>query len=338
VRVEHNASLKPYNSFNLDVTASILFHLEDPQDLESYRLHPDGYAKHALLISGGSNILLCQAIDGSVARINWQGKSIRSENDSHAIIEVQAGENWHDFVQWSIDQGFGGLENLSLIPGLVGTAPVQNIGAYGVEVANLIESVTYMQWNDGKTVTLPTNDCQFSYRSSLFKTTLKDKVVIQSVTFKLSKETHDLCVSYGAIQAELEGKAINPRSIADAVISIRQSKLPDPKILGNSGSFFKNPILSQGQVDGLLLTHPDMPHYPQENGLCKVAAGWLIEQTGWKGKRMGDAGMHDKQALVLVNHGRASGKDLWDVAVQVKADVKQQFNIDLTPEVNVIGD
>jgi UDP-N-acetylmuramate dehydrogenase len=230
------------------------------------------------------------------------------------------------------------LENLSLIPGLVGTAPVQNIGAYGVEVANLIESVTYMQWNDGKTVTLPTNDCQFSYRSSLFKTTLKDKVVIQSVTFKLSKETHDLCVSYGAIQAELEGKAINPRSIADAVISIRQSKLPDPKILGNSGSFFKNPILSQGQVDGLLLTHPDMPHYPQENGLCKVAAGWLIEQTGWKGKRMGDAGMHDKQALVLVNHGRASGKDLWDVAVQVKADVKQQFNIDLTPEVNVIGD
>jgi len=338
VRIEHKASLKPYNSFNLDVNASMLFHLDNPQDLEAYRLHPDGYAKHVLLISGGTNMLLCKDVKGTVARVAWQGKTIKHEDDSHVIIEIQAGENWHDFVQWSIDQSFGGLENLSLIPGLVGTAPVQNIGAYGVEVANLIESVTYMQWNDGKTVTLSSDECQFSYRSSLFKTTLKDKVVIQSVTFKLSKKTHDLCVSYGAIQAELEGKAINPRSIANAVISIRQSKLPDPKILGNSGSFFKNPILSQGQVDGLLLTHPDMPHYPQENGLCKVAAGWLIEQTGWKGKRMGDAGMHDKQALVLVNHGRASGKDLWDVAVQVKADVKQQFNIDLTPEVNVIGD
>lgn len=337
MRIERNASLKPYNSFNLDVTASRLFHLDEPQDLEAYRLHPDGYAKHALLISGGSNLLICQDIKGSVARIAWQGKHIKKENDSHAIIEVQAGENWHDFVQWSIDQGLGGLENLSLIPGLVGTAPVQNIGAYGVELAHRIESVTTMQWSDGKTVTLSADDCQFSYRNSLFKHTLKDQVVIQSVTFKLSKTKHETCVSYGAIQAELEGKAINPRSIADAVISIRQSKLPDPKVLGNAGSFFKNPILSQDHVDDLLVTHPNMPHYPQENGQCKVAAGWLIEQTGWKGKRVDDAGMHDKQALVLVNHGGASGKDLWAVAMQVKADVKQQFNIDLMPEVNVIG-
>ena len=335
MRVEHNASLKPYNSFNLDVTASILFHLEDPQDLESYRLHPDGYAKHALLISGGSNILLCQAIDGSVARINWQGKSIRSENDSHAIIEVQAGENWHDFVTLCLNNGWHGLENLALIPGNMGAAPIQNIGAYGVELSHFLQSVDVVDVETGQPEVLTDEDCDFGYRTSVFKQSALDKYVITGVNLRLSTQpvTH---VSYPALADLLQGVDPTPKIVFDTVCQLRRSKLPDPKEIPNVGSFFKNPIVSKQQADRLMAIYPEIPTFSVEGGLTKLAAAWLIEYCGFKGSRHGKVGVHHKQALVLVNF-EGNGQDILLLAENIKTQVAEKFAVVLEVEPRIYG-
>jgi len=336
---EEHASLAPYNTFGIDAKAERLVHLETEASLAEYRLHPQGYVKQSLLLSGGSNMLLCADVPGTTARIAWTGLDVVRETDDHIWLEVAAGENWHNTVRYTVERGWGGLQNLSLIPGLVGAAPVQNIGAYGVEVADSIESLRFFDWASGATQVMTSAECAFGYRDSVFKGALKGKGVILSVTFRLTKHSHALKTTYGAIQEKLAARGLKASvaSISEAVIAIRQSKLPDPKVLGNSGSFFKNPALPAEQVAALATHHPSLPQYPQADGTVKVAAGWLIEQAGWKGKRVGNVGMHAQQALVLVNYGGASGPELWAHAQRVQTSVQEQFGIHLEPEVNLIG-
>jgi UDP-N-acetylmuramate dehydrogenase len=339
VRTERNASLKPYNTFGLDVKAERLYHLESEMDLVEYLDDPQGFAKHTLLIGGGSNMLLAGNLKGSVARVAWTGRRVVEEGDGYVVVEAAAGENWHAFVQWTVDQGWGGLQNLSLIPGLVGAAPVQNIGAYGVETKDSLHSLRWMRWEDGEVEEFSNADCGFGYRESVFKGALRDQGVILSVQFKLTTRDHVLLTHYGSVAEELAAAGVQPslRSIADAVIAIRQSKLPNPAELGNSGSFFKNPSVEAGLAAALAEKHPSLPQYPQPDGRVKLAAGWLIEHTGWKGKRVGNAGMHAKQALVLVNYGGATASELVGGAQQVQHDVRAAFGVDLEMEVNLIG-
>jgi len=335
---EDHASLAPYNTFGIDAKAERLVHLESEACVAEYRLHPQGYAHQSLLLSGGSNMLLCADVPGTTARIAWTGMEVVRESDDHVWLNVAAGENWHETVLYTVSQGWGGLQNLSLIPGLVGAAPIQNIGAYGVELADSMDSLRFYDWATGDIRVMSAAECAFGYRDSLFKGALKGQGVILSVTFRLTKHSHALKTSYGAIQDELSARGQEPsvESISEAVIAIRQSKLPDPKVLSNSGSFFKNPALPAEQVAALTALHPSLPQYPQADGSVKVAAGWLIEQAGWKGKRVGNVGMHAQQALVLVNYGGASGPELWAHAQRVQASVEEQFGIRLEPEVNLI--
>jgi UDP-N-acetylmuramate dehydrogenase len=339
VRIEHNASLKPYNTFGLDVTAERLYHLESEMDVVEYLDDPKGYGSHTLLLGGGSNMLLAGNLKGSVARVAWTGRRVVEEGDGYVVVEAAAGEHWHEFVQWTVDQGWGGLQNLSLIPGLVGTAPVQNIGAYGVETKDSLHSLRWLRWEDGEVEEFSNADCGFSYRESVFKSVLRDQGIILSVQFKLTTRDHVLITHYGSVAEELAAAGSEPslRSIADAVMAIRRSKLPNPAELGNSGSFFKNPTVDTTTAQSLAAVHPSLPQYPQANGSVKLAAGWLIEQAGWKGKRVGNAGMHAKQALVLVNYGGATAAELVHVATQVQADVLVKFGVALEMEVNLIG-
>ena len=339
MRIEHNASLKPYNTFGLDVTAERLYHLESEMDVVEYLDDPKGYGSHTLLLGGGSNMLLAGNLKGSVARVAWTGRRVVEEGDGYVVVEAAAGEHWHEFVQWTVDQGWGGLQNLSLIPGLVGTAPVQNIGAYGVETKDSLHSLRWLRWEDGEVEEFSNADCGFSYRESVFKSVLRDQGIILSVQFKLTTHDHALITHYGSVAEELAAAGSEPslRSIADAVMAIRRSKLPNPAELGNSGSFFKNPTVDTTTAQSLAAVHPSLPQYPQANGSVKLAAGWLIEQAGWKGKRVGNAGMHAKQALVLVNYGGATAAELVHVATQVQADVLAKFGVALEMEVNLIG-
>ena len=339
MRIEHNASLKPYNTFGLDVTAERLYHLESEMDVVEYLDDPKGYGSHTLLLGGGSNMLLAGNLKGSVARVAWTGRRVVEEGDGYVVVEAAAGEHWHEFVQWTVDQGWGGLQNLSLIPGLVGTAPVQNIGAYGVETKDSLHSLRWLRWEDGEVEEFSNADCGFSYRESVFKSVLRDQGIILSVQFKLTTHDHALITHYGSVAEELAAAGSEPslRSIADAVMAIRRSKLPNPAELGNSGSFFKNPTVDTTTAQSLAAVHPSLPQYPQANGSVKLAAGWLIEQAGWKGKRVGNAGMHAKQALVLVNYGGATAAELVHVANQVQADVLAKYGVALEMEVNLIG-
>ncbi len=284
-------------------------------------------------------MLLTKDIDDLVVHINTEGICIDREDDNSVYLTVNAGENWHDFVLWCIDQNYGGIENLSLIPGNVGTCPIQNIGAYGVEVKDVITKVEAVSIETGKLVQFSNAECKFGYRNSIFKNEVKGKYIITSVSFKLTKKDHVLNTSYGAIETELASKNItNPtiKTVSDAVIAIRQSKLPDPKEIGNSGSFFKNPVISKSLFENLKEKFPNIPSYSVSDEEIKVPAGWLIEQSGFKGKRFGDYGVHEKQALVLVNYGNASGKDIYKLAQQIQTTIKENFTIDLEIEVNVI--
>ena len=339
MRIEHNASLKPYNTFGLDVTAERLYHLDSEMDVVEYLDDPKGYGSHTLLLGGGSNMLLAGNLKGSVARVAWTGRRVVEEGDGYVVVEAAAGEHWHEFVQWTVDQGWGGLQNLSLIPGFVGTAPVQNIGAYGVETKDSLHSLRWLRWEDGEVEEFSNADCGFSYRESVFKSVLRDQGIILSVQFKLTTRDHALITHYGSVAEELAAAGSEPslRSIADAVMAIRRSKLPNPAELGNSGSFFKNPTVDTTTAQSLAAVHPSLPQYPQANGSVKLAAGWLIEQAGWKGKRVGNAGMHAKQALVLVNYGGATAAELVHVANQVQADVLAKYGVALEMEVNLIG-
>lgn len=330
-----NISLKNYNTFGIDVHAKRFVSIQSFFDLQEV-LKTE---KDVFLLSGGSNMLLTKDIDKLVLHIDLKGISIDHEDENNVYITVNAGEDWHQFVLWCISQNYGGIENLSLIPGNVGTCPIQNIGAYGVEVKDVITKVEGLDIETSKRIEFSNNDCQFGYRNSIFKNELKGKIVLTSVSFRLTKKNHVLNTSYGAIDAELNLQNIsNPsiRDVSDAVIKIRQSKLPDPKKIGNSGSFFKNPVISKTLFQKLQTTYPEIPSYPVSDSTLKVPAGWLIEKTGLKGKRFGETGVHEKQALVLVNYGTATGKEVYALAKKVQQTILKTFNIQLEIEVNVI--
>ena len=291
------------------------------------------------LLGGGSNILLTGPIDALVIHVNLKGITIEDQNQDYIQLSCMAGENWHDFVLHCIDNNYGGLENMSLIPGNVGTAPIQNIGAYGVELKDVFLKCDAIEIATSKEVSFTHKQCDFGYRNSIFKTTHKGQYVITRVTFKLTKNNHKIQTRYGAINEHLSFCNITKptiKQVCDAVIAIRESKLPDPKKLGNSGSFFKNPVVDSKTFEAFHTKFPEAPFYALANAAFKIPAGWLIEQAGFKGKRYGDAGVHKKQALVLVNYNHASGKEIYELAKKIQKTVKSKFRVSLEIEVNII--
>lgn len=337
MNIQENISLKTHNTFGIDVKARYFVEITGLVQLQKV-LELKAYPKK-FIISGGSNMLLTKDIDALVMHINLKGISIVEENEDQVEIKVMAGENWHDLVTWSLDKGYGGLENLSLIPGNTGTAPIQNIGAYGVELKDVFVSCTAMEIKTGELVSFDNEACKLGYRDSVFKNEAKGQYIITSVHLKLTKKDHILHTGYGAIEAELKKNGIvypTIKDVSNAVIAIRQSKLPDPAVLGNSGSFFKNPVIPKKAFEKFIKKNPEAPHYKVDEEAFKIPAGWLIEQCGYKGKRFGDAGVHEKQALVLVNYGGATGEDILRLAQLVQKEVAQKFNIKIQPEVNII--
>ncbi|MDX1278884.1 UDP-N-acetylmuramate dehydrogenase [Oceanihabitans sediminis] len=337
MQIHHNISLKEYNTFGIDAKAKHFASISSNDDLIK-TLQLSEYPNRFIL-GGGSNMLLTKDIDALVMHINIKGINIISEYESSVLVKANAGENWHEFVLWCLQNNFGGIENLSLIPGNVGTAPIQNIGAYGVEVKDTIVSCEALEIATLKTKTFTNNECNFDYRNSVFKQELKGKYIITSVTFKLTKNNHVLRTQYGAITTELENMQVEAPTIQDiskAVIAIRESKLPNPKEIGNSGSFFKNPIIPIEDFNSLKLNFPEIPNYPVSTDSIKIPAGWLIEKAGFKGKRFGDYGVHKNQALVLVNYGNAKGSDILNLSKLIQETIKRIFNISIEAEVNII--
>jgi len=334
----HNQfSLKNYNTFGIEAKAKQFVAVHTIEDLRL--VLEQNRTEKKFVLGGGSNMLLTQDIDALVIHIDLKGKKIIKENDDFVWVECQAGENWHEFVLWTLQQNFGGLENMSLIPGNVGTTPVQNIGAYGTEIKDTMVSCTAMKIDSQDMKTFSNADCHFGYRESIFKQEAKDQYIITSVVFQLTKHNHKINTAYGDIQAELSKNGIdNPtiQDVSNAVIAIRQSKLPDPKELGNSGSFFKNPILLKSDFEKIHAKFPDMKYFEISETEVKVPAGWLIEQAGFKGKRFGDAGIHKNQALVLVNYGNATGQEILNVSKNIQETIFNTFGIRIEAEVNVI--
>ena len=335
--IQNNFSLKKYNTFGIDAKAKEFVAVHSVNELTSVLI--ENKSKSKFILGGGSNMLLTKDIDALVIHVDLKGKKVIKEDDDFVWVESQAGENWHEFVLWTIDQNLGGLENMSLIPGNVGTTPVQNIGAYGTEIKDTFVSCEAMKIDTQEMKTFSKEDCHFGYRESVFKHDVKDQYIITSVVFKLTKRHHKINTSYGDITKELEKQnVITPtlKDVSNAVIAIRQSKLPDPKELGNSGSFFKNPIILKSEYVKINTLHPEMPHYVISETQVKVPAGWLIERAGFKGKRFGDAGIHKNQALVLVNYGNATGQEILNVSKDIQATVLKEFGIAIEAEVNVI--
>ncbi len=340
MQIQENISLKRYNTFGIDVNAkqfAIFSQLADLEELLHGLTPSTGQALPLLILGGGSNVLFTGNFNGLVLKNNLLGIELVWEDSQYYYVKAGAGENWHGLVLHCINQGYAGLENLSLIPGCTGASPMQNIGAYGVEIKDVFECLEAYHLQEKTTVQFNLGDCRFGYRESVFKSTFKGQFVILSVTFKLRKQPvyH---TAYGAIEQELESMGVQTldiKSISQAVINIRSSKLPNPAEIGNAGSFFKNPQIPAEQYDLLKQQHPNIPGYPAEEGFVKVAAGWLIEQCGWKGYRQGDAGVHAKQALVLVNYGQATGTELYGLSTKIINSVEATFGITLEREVNV---
>lgn len=328
-----NFDLKSLNTLQLQSFAEFYAELRSEADIHEILADSSLKKVPKRVLGGGSNLVMPTLVQGLVLKISNQGKTLLKEDSTHWYVQASAGENWHDFVQWTLAQGYWGLENLSLIPGTAGAAPIQNIGAYGVEVKDFIESVSAISLRDGSKKVFSNTECEFAYRDSYFKNNGRDQWIIWDVTFKLPKENR-LALDYGDIRKEAErlGNEINPRTIAQAVINIRQSKLPDPKHIANVGSFFKNPIIPTSLRDQLLNNYPQLVSFQYGESQCKLAAGWLIDQAGWKGKSSGPVGMFEKQALVLVNRGNATADDVWDLAKQVSADVYAKFGVEIEPE------
>lgn len=335
--IQENISLKPFNTFGIDANASNFVEVSTMEDLKqvlALQNHPN-----KLILGGGSNMLLTQDFNGLVIHINLKGIELVAEDDDFVFVKANAGEVWHEFVMYCIQNDFGGVENLSLIPGNVGTAPIQNIGAYGVELKDVFHACEAISIENKTIETFKKTDCHFDYRNSVFKQEAKGKYIITSVTFKLTKRNHQLHINYGTIASQLAVMHIeNPtiQDISKAVIDIRESKLPNPKVIGNSGSFFKNPMVSKVHYDKLLLNFPDMPSYPVSEEAVKIPAGWLIEKAGFKGKRFGDYGVHKNQALVLVNYGNAKGSDILKLSELIQKTIERLFDISIEAEVNIL--
>lgn len=338
MQLQKNVSLKPYNTFGIEVTASHFLEWSTVTDVQEYVADKELNSHKRLILGGGSNMLLTKDFKGLAIKNNILGKELLSENQDEVILKIGGGEVWHEIVLWSIAQGWNGMENMSLIPGSMGAAPIQNIGAYGKELKDVFVELEAVDLKTGALQTFDLEACEFGYRNSVFKNQYKGQFVIVSVTVRLSK-VGDFNTSYGSIANELElagVKVVTAKAISDAVITIRQSKLPDPAKLGNSGSFFKNPIIAESLYEEVKYEYPALPGYPAGEGLIKVPAGWLIDQAGWKGKRVGNCGVHTKQALVLVNYGGATGDEIFQLSENIIADVIQKYGIELEREVNVL--
>lgn len=337
--IQENFSLKSLNTFGLDVKCRFYARIESVIDLQSVLADTRFASVRKMVLGGGSNVLFTRDYDGLIIHNFITGIKKVKEDDQFAWIEAGGGVVWHEFVLHTVNLGLGGLENLSLIPGFVGAAPIQNIGAYGVEIKDTFDSLRAFNMESGKEETFDLATCQFGYRDSIFKQEAKGKYLITSVTFRLTKNPK-INTSYGAIEEQLKSVGITSPTIKDvsnAVIAIRQSKLPDPKVIGNAGSFFKNPEVPAELFAKLQADYPTIVGYKTKNDLVKLAAGWLIEQAGWKGKQIGNTGMHSKQALVLVNHGHATGSELIDHAKRVQQSVQEKFGVWLEMEVNLIN-
>ena len=337
LQIQNNVSLKAYNTFGIDVKAKYFASINSVEELlEALK---QNRISERFILGGGSNLLLTKDIDALVLHINLKGIEIVSQNGDKVLVKAAAGENWHEFVLWCLDHDFGGIENLSLIPGNVGTAPIQNIGAYGVELKDVFVSCDAIDINTLELISFSKDDCKFGYRNSIFKNVAKGKYIITSVTLQLSANNHELNMSYGAIASEIKKNNINSpciKDISNTVIHIRQSKLPDPSKIGNSGSFFKNPVISVDSYEKLKQNFTDLPGYPVSDTEAKVPAGWLIETAGFKGKRFDTYGVHKDQALVLVNYGNATGKAIMELSILIQNTVERIFGIKLEAEVNII--
>ncbi|MGY2288386.1 UDP-N-acetylmuramate dehydrogenase [Pseudomonas sp. SDO528_S397] len=336
LQVQAQVSLKPFNSFGIDVRAQLYAEARGDGDVREALAYAASQQLPVWVMGGGSNVLLTRDVCALVLRMASQGIRVVHDDGVQVVVEAEAGEPWHPFVLWTLEQGFAGLENLSLIPGTVGAAPMQNIGAYGVEIKDVFAGLTALDRHTGELRDFSLAECDFAYRDSLFKHQVGRWLILR-VRFALSRAAH-LKLDYGPVQQRLAEQGISqptPRDVSDVICSIRREKLPDPAQLGNAGSFFKNPLVSQALAAELQAQYPDLVAYPQADGQMKLAAGWLIDKAGWKGFREGDAGVHRLQALVLVNYGAASGQNIADLALRIQRDIATRFNVELEMEPNL---
>jgi UDP-N-acetylmuramate dehydrogenase len=338
MRIQENHSLKKLNTFGIDVSSRFFTEFSSLEEVQEILSDKKFSSLNRLILGGGSNLLFTKNFDGIVIKNNLKGIELTSEDEDYYYVRAAAGEVWHEFVMHCINKNYAGLENLSLIPGNVGAGPMQNIGAYGVEIKDIFHELSAFHMNDKAQHVFTSADCKFGYRESVFKRELKNQFIITAVTFRLNKKPV-LNTSYGAIETELRAMGITTpdiQSISKAVCNIRSSKLPDPKVIGNAGSFFKNPEISRNKYESLQKEFPSIVGYQLENGNVKLAAGWLIEQCGWKGKTIGEAGVHKMQALVLVNYGNAKGSEIFDLSSRILESVKGKFGVELEREVNIV--
>lgn len=337
--IQQNVDLKPFNTFGIPAIARYFTAIQTIEDLQNLLQDSQWQQQDKFILGGGSNILFTQNYPGLIIKNEIKGIERVAEDENSVFLKIGAGENWHDLVLYCIQHGLGGIENLSLIPGTVGAAPIQNIGAYGVELKDVFHELTAIKISDNTQEIFNNPACCFGYRDSIFKTKYKNQYIIANVTLRLQKKP-SFNTDYSALKSLLQEKNISTltlKSVSDAVIEIRRSKLPDPKDIGNAGSFFKNPVISQNQFQQIKKQFADIPHYPEtKSDDIKLPAAWLIEQCGWKGKKYGDIGVHDKQALVLVNYGLGSGAAIQQLAQQIQSSVYDRFGVKLTPEVNIL--
>lgn len=337
MKIQSNYNLSKLNTFGISANAKFFVELNNENELKEIFHTPEFKNNKKLFLGGGSNVLFTKDFDGIVVLNKLKGVEILDENSDDVLIRCMSGEIWHDLVLFTVERDLWGIENLSLIPGTVGAAPMQNIGAYGAELKNVLENVEAFMIETGEKRIFSKEECELSYRDSIFKNSLKDKYFISAVTLKLSKKEQKN-ISYKALLDHLDKNRIEVKSskdISNAVSHIRRSKLPDPKVIGNAGSFFKNVFVEKSELEKLQKKYSEMPYF-LEGGVVKIPAGWLIEQCGWKGRKEGNVGVHDRQALVLVNHGGAEGREILDLAEKIIADVKAKFGLELVPEVNLI--
>lgn len=338
MNVIENYPLIKLNTFGIDVKAKYFTSINTVNELIEIKKSEKFKDRELLILGGGSNILFTKDFNGLVILNNIKGKEIVDQNDDSIILKIGAGENWHELVMYCVDNGWGGIENLSLIPGNTGTAPMQNIGAYGVEIKETFVELEALEISSGKIVKFSNSECEFGYRESVFKNKMKNKYIILNITLELNKNPI-LNINYGDVKAILETKKIETPTIKDvsnAIISIRQRKLPDPKKIGNSGSFFKNPIIDINLLKLIEGKYPNVVSYKINENKFKIAAGWMIEKAGWKGKKFNNFGVHENQALVLVNYGLANGKEIFNLSEKIILDIKEKFGITLEREVNII--
>ncbi len=338
MKLKYDFPLRRWNSFGINASAAVFCDAASLEDLRSLLLRDWQLPRAPLLLGGGSNLLFTDDYEGPVLHVGLRGIEERADGGDELLLRAAAGENWHGLVRYCVERGWGGIENLALIPGSVGAAPVQNIGAYGVELSNTLVEVELMDRDTGNIHSLSAADCLLAYRDSIFKGELKNRVVITAVTLRLSRRPK-LEYSYGALTAELQrlpSADRNLRAVFEAVCRIRRSKLPDPAVIGNAGSFFKNPIIARERYERIAERFDAVPHYPLPDGQVKIPAGWLIEQCGWKGKQLGNAACYERQALVLVNPGAASGQDILNLARAIQDSVRTTFDLELTPEVTIL--